>query len=143
MAAEGLGDVGGLSCLLYVSAMAAPDAEKIARICERSRVNNLRDGITGLLLFDGMAFCQYVEGAPQAVSALLGRLEHDPRHVDMRVLQFGAAGGPRRFPSWRLGYAFTADPAAIARVAASRGDAAVDAFDSWLRDDRALAPRDG
>ena len=143
MASEGLGDVGALSCLLYVSAMAAPDAEEIARICGRSRANNLRNGITGLLLFDGMAFCQYVEGPPKAVSALLGQLEHDPRHVDMRVLQFGAAAGVRRFPSWRLGYAFTADPAALARVAASRGDAAVDAFDSWLRHDGALAPHDG
>ena len=131
-----------LFSLLYVSEMAAPDAAEIARICEQSRANNLRDGITGLLVFDGKAFCQYVEGPGPAISALLGRLDGDPRHQNMRVLQHGRGGATRRFPSWRLGYAFSADPAAIERVEAGRGDRALVAFDRWLRTLTALEPSD-
>ena len=130
-------DSGALLALLYVSDMVAPDAGEVARICTQSRVNNLRDDITGLLLFDGKAFCQYVEGPPPAMAGLRERLERDPRHTRMRVLQFGATDGSRRFPSWRLGYAFSADPAAIDRVAGTRGADAIAAFGRWLQE---LAP---
>jgi hypothetical protein len=46
----------------------------------------------------------------------------------MRVLKFAAAKG-RRFASWRLGYAFSADPAAIARLGSDAD--AVATFDRW------------
>ena len=119
-------------CLLYVSEMSTPDANELRRICEQSRANNLRDGITGLLVFDGHAFCQFVEGEERVVAALLGRLECDPRHRHMRLLQFGALTGPRRFPLWRLGYAYSADPSAIAGMATTREAEAVTAFERWL-----------
>jgi hypothetical protein len=122
----------GLFSLLYVSELAAPDADLVTGICGQSRVNNERDGITGLLVFDGHAFCQLVEGPEPAITSLLDRLERDPRHVKMHVLQFGHAPRGRRFPSWRLGYAYSADPAAIQRLAVTRGGEALVAFDGWL-----------
>jgi hypothetical protein len=126
-------DSPGLFSLLYVSEMCGPDPHELGRICERSRVNNLRDGITGLLVFDGRGFCQFVEGRESGIKALLGRLEQDPRHRRMRVLQLGAVPGPRRFPVWRLGYAYCADPSAIARVVAAQRDAdAIEAFTHWV-----------
>ena len=125
------GDASGLFSLLYVSEMSQPDAQELRRICEQSRTNNLRDGITGLLVFDGHAFCQFVEGEERAVTALLDRLERDPRHRNMRRLQFGALAGPRRFPLWRLGYAYSADPSVIAEMAATREVAAIAAFERW------------
>jgi len=118
--------------LLYVSELAAGGAAEIDQICRRSRANNQRDGITGVLVFDGQAFCQFVEGSEPAVAALRDRLERDPRHRDMRVLQFGRTPWPRRFTSWRLGYAYTAEPAAIARIANHRGGDALAAFRDWL-----------
>ena len=75
--------------LLYVSELTAGGAAEIDQICRQSRANNERDGITGVLVFDGQAFCQFVEGSQAAVSALRDRLERDRRHRDMRVLQFG------------------------------------------------------
>ena len=108
-------------------------------ICRQSRANNARVGITGVLVFDGHAFCQFVEGPQPAIADLLGRLERDPRHVKMHVLQFGRTNWPRRFASWRLGYAYSADPAAIARIAARRDDAALAAFTDWIP---ALTPSD-
>jgi hypothetical protein len=126
------GESPALFSLLYVSDMTEPSAHEVARICERSRTNNLRDGITGVLLFDGRSFCQLVEGPQHAVAALRERLAADPRHLAMRVLRFGPSAGPRRFPSWRLGYAFAADPAAIAALEGTSGDAAIGAFDRLL-----------
>jgi hypothetical protein len=128
-----------LFSLLYVSRMVAPDAGEVARICRQSQARNEREGITGLLVFDGAAFCQLVEGPQAAVGALRHRLERDPRHVDMRVLHFG--GSPaRRFPSWRLGYAFVADAKAIEAVQRARSDSAIRAFDSIVGP---VAPRTG
>ena len=118
--------------LLYVSELAAGGAAEIDQICRQSRANNQRDGVTGVLVFDGQAFCQFVEGSERAVAALRDRLERDRRHRDMRVLQFGCTPWPRRFTSWRLGYAYTAEPAAIARIAHQRGGDALAAFRDWL-----------
>jgi len=125
------GDVSGLFSLLYVSEMSAPDAHEVRRICEQSHANNLRDGITGLLVFDGSAFCQFVEGGERVVAALLARLERDPRHRQMRLLQFGQLTGGRRFPGWRLGYAYSADPSAIARIRTTFDADAIVAFERW------------
>ena len=124
-------DAAGLFSLLYVSEMTRPDAHELGRICEQSRLNNARDHITGLLVFDGHAFCQFVEGSERAIAALLARLEGDPRHGNMRRLQFGPRAGPRRFPRWRLGYAYSADPSAIARMRVTRDAAAILAFERW------------
>jgi len=124
-------DASGLFSLLYVSEMSRPDAQELGRICEQSRANNLRDDITGLLVFDGRAFCQFVEGGERMIAALLARLERDPRHRHMRLLQFGPLSGARRFPLWRLGYAYSAEPSAIARMRTRRDAAAVAAFHRW------------
>ena len=122
-------DAGPLTTLLYVSELRDFGAGEIDGICHQSRANNAHDGITGLLVFDGHAFCQFVEGPPDAIAALLERLERDPRHVKMRVLQHGPVGPGRRFPAWRLGYAYSADPASIARIDRKQGSDALLEFD--------------
>ncbi|MEO8835971.1 MAG: BLUF domain-containing protein [Caldimonas sp.] len=121
-----------LFSLLYVSESATPSAQLVAEICAQSQANNQRDGITGLLVFDGHAFCQYVEGSASAVASLLGRLERDPRHLRMQLLQHGTAPGGRRFPNWRLGYSFSADAETIQRLAGTRDGAALSAFNRWV-----------
>jgi len=127
----GANDAPGLFSFLYVSEMSRPDAHELGRICEQSRLNNLRDGITGVLVFDGHAFCQFVEGSEGVIAALLTRLEGDERHRHMRLLQFGPRPGPRRFPLWRLGYAYCAEPSAIARMRTTRDAAAIAEFERW------------
>lgn len=126
-----MNDTSDLFALLYVSEMGVPDADEVGRICAQSRVNNLRDAISGLLVFDGQCFCQLVEGPGPKIVDLRRRLERDPRHRAMRVLQFGLAT-ERRFASWRLGYAYTADPSAISRLGAIGDAEAVAAFEGWV-----------
>ena len=119
--------------LLYVS-MLAPKVPvtEVSRIVVVSRLRNANDAITGLLVFDGAAFCQYLEGPAAAVDALLDRLSNDPRHCDMQVLVHGAAPATRRFSDWRLGYvdSFEADEIGILR--GLRGCEALEQFEKVL-----------
>jgi len=79
------------------------DAGELAAILEVSRVNNERDGITGMLLYKGGNFMQTVEGPEQAVELLRARLESDPRHHGLAVLIDGTR--PQRiFDGWTMGF---------------------------------------
>ncbi|QNP48690.1 BLUF domain-containing protein [Diaphorobacter aerolatus] len=71
---------------------------KIAR-----ELNAIR-GITGLLVFDGESFAQYVEGARQSIEALRLALMADRRHTDLRQLAYLHDIKERAFESWSLGY---------------------------------------
>lgn len=42
------------------------------------------DGITGVLIFDGVSFFQIIVGVEDAVDSLAKRLLHDDRHVDVQ-----------------------------------------------------------
>lgn len=44
-------------------------------------------GITGALYCTDRAFFQVIEGAPNAISFVLGRIEADPRHSDVTVIE--------------------------------------------------------
>lgn len=119
------------SRLLYVSKLSpgfGPAA--VASITRISRLNNARDGISGLLIFDGESFAQLLDGPQPAIEALLERLQADARHgsIDLQILQPLAAG--RRFPTWQLAYHEMADCGdGIAALRGLRGSAALAAFD--------------
>lgn len=72
-------------------------------ILQAARTNNPMDGITGLLIFNGGAFLQILEGAETAVDEMSQRLRADPRHFNMfvRAEQFIAG---RAFPDWGMAY---------------------------------------
>jgi hypothetical protein len=67
---------------------------------EASRLNAL-DGVSGLLVFNGTSFCQTIEGAPDAIDALMERLQRDPRHRDIRIIADESIR-ERRFRSWDM-----------------------------------------
>jgi hypothetical protein len=76
-----------------------------------SRENNTRDGVTGLLLYQGGNFIQLLEGEAAAVDAVYARVMKDPRHHS--VLRMLDNESPERlFPDWSMAF----------RPAASLGD---------------------
>ena len=96
---------GGESAFLYLSEPSpAIDADAIHEIVRTSRVRNEASAITGLLMFDGSHFAQWLEGPLQAMDRLLTLLRVDPRHRRMDVLWFESPGLGRRFPHWHFGY---------------------------------------
>lgn len=119
-----------LGQLLYVSALrqGVPVTE-VSRIVSAARLRNAVDGITGLLVFDGDRFCQYVEGPPAAVESLLGRLCRDERHTELDILVDGTFEGARRFSGWRLGYVDSFEADEIGMLRGLRDGAALACFE--------------
>ncbi|MBO9648266.1 MAG: BLUF domain-containing protein [Variovorax sp.] len=114
--------------VLYISLLATDQSTTVVgQIATLARARNLRDGITGLLVFDGMRFCQHFEGPPGAVQALLARLEADPRHMALRVLYDGALA-QRRYQRFEMGLAEVEDHEDLVDVDALEGRAALEYF---------------
>lgn len=102
--------------VLYVSTL-SPEApvKVISQIAAKARIANQEAGITGLLIFDGMRFCQQIEGPRKAILALIERIRQDPRHVNIEILHH-APLEQRRFRRFSLGYATTDDADVLARM---------------------------
>lgn len=92
--------------LIYVSAARRPQtAEDLAAILATSRTNNLRDGITGLLIYHDMTFIQMLEGAPADIANCFARISDDPRHGGVSRILDGEVAA-RSFPQWQMGFAY-------------------------------------
>ncbi|MEO6016085.1 MAG: BLUF domain-containing protein, partial [Polaromonas sp.] len=75
---------------LYVSTLApGTPLNAVADIAVKARVANETRQLTGLLIFDGMRFCQQLEGSPKEVLKLLDRICQDPRHTQVEILHHG------------------------------------------------------
>lgn len=114
--------------VLYLSTL-APGAplKVIADIASRARKANEAAGITGLLVFDGMQFCQHIEGPRKAVLALTERIRQDPRHVDVDILHHGPLA-QRRFRRFGLAYTAVEDVDVLARLRDAGAEAALAQF---------------
>ncbi|GLR46383.1 BLUF domain-containing protein [Sphingomonas astaxanthinifaciens] len=88
--------------LAYTS-LAALDltVEQLFDIGQTARDLNGLDGITGLLLFNGTHFLQWIEGAPEAIDDLMERLRRDPRHSAVEIRETELAD-ERLFPDWSM-----------------------------------------
>lgn len=111
--------------LVYIStARGIVTAADIQRILGASRRNNGRDGISGLLFFDGVRFLQAPEGDPDAVAATFERIRADPRHSGTVVLSRREVA-VREFGSWATASrtAIEGESEMLDRVAALVADA--------------------
>ena len=77
---------------------------EVQKILASSRRNNVREGVTGALLFNGEWFAQVLEGPLAKVEATFERIQRDPRHADVTVLESGVASC-RVFADWSMAYA--------------------------------------
>ncbi len=98
-----------LHSLAYFSrnTMAGTEAElqtQITQILTSARRNNRRLGVTGALLFSQGCFAQVLEGELEHVEAIYNRILPDPRHIDVRLLQFTQVP-VRSFGHWSMAYA--------------------------------------
>lgn len=90
--------------LVYVST-AAPGVKEpeVQRILARSRSNNARDLLTGMLYFDGLRFMQVLEGAPERLESAYARITADPRHRALVVVSRRTIE-TREFGNWAMAY---------------------------------------
>ncbi len=88
--------------LIYTST-ASPDlaSGEVFRIVNRSAANNAQTGLSGFLLFYNERFFQVLEGSPDAIDALMIKLESDPRHHSIRTVSRKIIAAPS-FGKWRM-----------------------------------------
>lgn len=79
-------------------------------IIATARSFNAAHGITGVLVFDGDRFCQFIEGPPEAIDTLVARLQADPRHVDFTTLISDIRSEVRLYPQWSMAFASLEGP---------------------------------
>ena len=77
--------------------------EAVEGILATSQRNNTRVGVTGALMFNDGAFAQVLEGPQRAVEATFERIQRDPRHGDVTVLQAAVIDAPS-FPNWSMAF---------------------------------------
>jgi len=114
--------------LLYFSVLAPHQTPTVVgQIVAQARRRNTERGITGLLVFDGIHFCQHIEGPRDAVTTLLERLRQDARHTDLRVL-YEKARTERRYRRFDLGFAQSEGAEDMAGLQSLDGEAALQRF---------------
>lgn len=96
--------------VLYVATARKPlSRDELATLLEKSRVNNERDGVTGMMLYRDGLFIQALEGPAAAVSDLMGRIRKDSRISSCDVIDEGNTG-ERIFSEWRMAFRNLDDP---------------------------------
>jgi hypothetical protein len=114
--------------LLYISFIApAAQLDAVGKIARQARDANAKVDITGLLVFDGERFCQYLEGPADDVGRLFERIEVDPRHRRVKLLHRGDSA-QRRFHRFSMGFASVEDADLLQRIDDQEGAAARLAF---------------
>ena len=118
--------------LLYVSTI-APTApiRVVADIAVKSRTQNASRNITGLLIFDGMRFCQQIEGEQADVLAMIEHIRQDSRHAQVTVFHHGPVL-ERRFKNFSLAFTDAQDVETLGRFEKLEGHNGVAAFVDML-----------
>lgn len=76
--------------------------KQLQSILEKSKANNERDEISGILLYRGKMFLQLIEGSEAAVAKTFARVRTDSRHYDVGIMM-KIETEARIFPHWTMG----------------------------------------
>jgi len=87
----------------HLTGMPATYPGEIREILATSRKNNVRDGVTGGLLFSEGCFAQVLEGPLDKIEGAFERIQCDERHRKVTVLQSGSITA-RDFPDWSMAF---------------------------------------
>ena len=69
---------------------------------KKSKANNPKAGVTGVLCFSEGVFMQVLEGGRNAVNTLYNRIAADARHSEVVLLSYEEIS-ERRFGGWSMG----------------------------------------
>jgi methanogenic corrinoid protein MtbC1 len=91
-----------ISAVVYrsraVRSLAPPDLHALTEVAQS---RNAREAVTGLMLYDGGSFFQWLEGPAEGVGRVMNSIRRDPRHTDIEVLN-DAPVPSRRFSDWSM-----------------------------------------
>ena len=112
------------SNFVYFSQL-APNASLtcIADIIKVARRFNKEHHITGLLIFDGQRFCQYIEGPDEALQGLIQSIKKDPRHINFKPKLAFYDQQQRMFSNWSMAYVIVDDAEPLDEIIEDDGSA--------------------
>ncbi|SEK46930.1 Sensors of blue-light using FAD [Sphingomonas palmae] len=121
--------------LVYISSVA--QRADLPSILAKSRINNRRDNITGLLYSDGVRFLQALEGPALAVETAYERIRQDPRHNALVILSRREVEA-REFGDWAMAERRVGEEAdqfclRVDRLLANTGPNVRATFDSFIK----------
>ncbi|WP_295575240.1 BLUF domain-containing protein [uncultured Stenotrophomonas sp.] len=85
-----------------------------ALVADAARFNRIA-GVTGVLLFDGVRFVQYLEGPEDGVASVYERVLHSTSHTNVVELARGRVSS-RQFPYWSM-HEIPADQQLVGKLA--------------------------
>ncbi|AUW60213.1 photopigment and puc expression activator [Sphingobium sp. SCG-1] len=77
--------------------------EECNAILAKSRINNRRLDVSGVLLFNSKRFLQALEGEEHVIKPLFEKISADPRHAAVVMLNHRAIEA-RQFGSWAMAF---------------------------------------
>lgn len=122
-----------LQCFLYHSELdPAALVACVPDIIKEARRFNAEHQITGVLMFDGHRFAQYIEGMPEKVDLLIDKLANDPRHTNFTQQYNALRTSDRLFPSWSMAYVLLEGIDPLGTITSLRGDLAMKKLEEML-----------
>ncbi|MGH8039171.1 MAG: BLUF domain-containing protein [Stenotrophomonas sp.] len=98
-----------LQAIVYASEAALDlSSEQLNELVEDAVLRNRLAGVTGVLLFDGTRFLQYIEGPDDGVSLVYSRIVNSRKHREIIELARGIVS-QRRMPYWSMRWIPVAD----------------------------------
>jgi hypothetical protein len=99
----------GLVTLAYISYATKEMTENdLKALLAKSRANNAKTNITGMLLYRDKVFLQVLEGESETVDALMKIVIADPRHRNLMVV-YRTGIAQRAFAEWQMGFNYAND----------------------------------
>ncbi|MEX1166975.1 MAG: BLUF domain-containing protein [Hydrogenophaga sp.] len=90
--------------IIYVSLASQEMSEaELAHLLEDSRIRNLAQGISGMMIYHRREFMQLLEGEQSTIFAVYDRIVRDPRHQQIYKLWDGPIA-QRNFEHWEMAY---------------------------------------
>ena len=90
--------------LIYISSATSwPSTQDLTLLLAQSRSRNLRQNITGMLIYNNATYMQVLEGEPDDVHDIFASICRDPRNNGVVKLLDEAIAG-RDFPQWSMGF---------------------------------------
>ncbi|HSM54043.1 MAG TPA: BLUF domain-containing protein [Erythrobacter sp.] len=86
---------------VYISTADGIGPEDITSILDSCQRNNSERDVTGLLLYNGRNFLQLLEGDVEDLSWVMRKIEADPRHNGVSIIEDIAIAG-RACPDWLM-----------------------------------------
>ncbi len=125
--------------IIYISRSTSPPGRPengvdpvVARILAKSRVNNRKNGLVGVLYFGNGCFFQCLEGEESVVDKLYATLQQDPRHEDLKIISRKAIAAPS-FKDWSMKYVPTEQ--SMAKLLQAQG---ISSFDPYQFNDATI-----